>query len=106
MHLVHFTPAILLASASIGSARPAVNASVTAYDAILEASPAALARDDIEGNNISLTEDNSCGKIGAGKNNGWYCDPMKPKGGACCSSDGWCGNGPKYCEIGCQKSFG
>lgn len=105
MHLMQLTPAILLALASVGSARPAANTNVTAYEAILEASPAALVR-TVQNNEVFLTKDNSCGKMGAGKNHGWYCDPMKDKGGACCSSDGWCGNGPKYCEAGCQTDFG
>ena len=105
MHLVHFSPAILLALASVCSARPTGDASASAYEAILEASPAALSR-NVEGRNIFLTEDNTCGKIGAGKNKGWHCDPMKAEGGACCSGDGQCGNGPKFCEAGCQKGFG
>jgi hypothetical protein len=111
MHLMHFTPAVLLALASTTAASflqndlhsdPVVRSNNTAYDAILEASPAVLARD----NKASLTKDNTCGKIGVGKEHGWYCDPKLALGGACCSSGGWCGNGPKYCEIGCQKDFG
>ena len=106
MRLVHFTPAILLALASVSFARPTGDdASGSTYEAILEASPAALSR-NLEGRNIFLTEDNTCGKIGAGKNKGWHCDPMKAEGGACCSVDGQCGNGPKFCEAGCQQGFG
>ena len=110
---MHLTPAVLLALASVNTASvihnelrsdSAANASVTAYNAILEASPAVLARG--QQGKVFLTKDNSCGKTGAGKNHGWYCDAKMPKGGACCSSDGWCGNGPKYCEAGCQKDFG
>jgi hypothetical protein len=39
MHLVHFTPALLLALACSGSALPATNFKITASDAILEAQP-------------------------------------------------------------------
>lgn len=114
MHLMHFTPALLLASALPSAAsvlhtelrpEPAANANVTAYDAILEANPSVLARNG-PGRKVFLTKDNTCGKTGAGKEHGWYCDSKLARGGACCSSDGWCGNGPKYCEVGCQEAFG
>lgn len=53
MHLVHFSPAILLALASVCSARPTGDASASAYEAILEASPAALSR-NVEAGTFSL----------------------------------------------------
>lgn len=33
-----------------------------------------------------VSPDNTCGKVGAGKNKGYTCDPKAAKGGACCSA--------------------
>ncbi|KAL1798038.1 hypothetical protein ACET3X_004644 [Alternaria dauci] len=50
----------------------------------------------------SITPDNTCGNLGAGKNKGYVC-----KTGACCSKYGNCGTTSDYCAASvCQPEFG
>jgi hypothetical protein len=46
--------------------------------------------------NYPLTTDNTCGPVAK----------KRCPASVCCSTDGWCGTTPAYCQAGCQPLFG